>query len=215
MEEEELFSDIVGYDDVKERIWSNLKDGQRPVHFLFYGPPGTAKTLFLDALATLPGAKRMIGGGSTKVGTFEVLEEHAPFILIIDEIDKMKREDQGVLLALMESQRLVIHKHNKHIELDLPYTRVFAAANNPKRLTDALLSRFIRLYFRPYSESEFKQVVVRVLQKEGFDFSFAQSVAQRMWNAGITDVRQARQVARLAGTKDKVQETIDMVIKYR
>jgi len=209
------FEEVVGYDDIKVQILENLRDGAKPVHMLFYGPPGTAKTQLLDALVELPGSVRILGGATSRVGAFEVLESRTPRVLVVDEIDKMKREDQAVLLSLMESQRVSVDKHHRHIEIELPETRVYAAANDPKRLSQALLSRFLRFYFRPYSREEFVRVVVRVLEKEGWDTSFSQSCADRMWNAGITDVRQVRQIARLAGRKERIKETIEMVIKYR
>jgi len=212
---ENIFSEIEGYEDVKEQILANLQDGRKPVHFLFWGPPATAKTQFLDILAQLDGSYKILGGGSTKVGAFEVLATRTPRILIIDEIDKMKSNDQAILLGLLENQQVLIDKHNQHIHLELPDTRVYASANNPKKVLEALRSRFICLYFKPYSEAEFKKVVTKVLVREGYEPSFSQSVAAQLWNKGITDVRQARQIARLAGTKDKVRAVIDLVLQYK
>jgi len=210
-----IFNEIEGYDEIKERIINNLQDGAKPVHFLFWGPPATAKTQFLDALNQLDGSYKMLGGGTTKVGAFEVLASRKPRILIIDEIDKMKAEHQGLLLGLMENQEVLVDKHNAHIHVALPDTRVYASANNIKRVSEALRSRFICLYFKEYSEAEFKRVVVRVLMKEGYEHSFSQSVASLLWNKGITDVRQARQIARLAGVKENIRATIDLVLKYK
>jgi len=211
----ELFEDIEGYEDIKEMIKDNLQDGRKPVHFLLWGPPGTAKTLFLEELAKLPGAVRTLGGAATRVGLTEALAAKTPWILIIDEIDKSKREDLGVLLSLMESQRIRVDKHNEHLEINLDGTRVFAAANRIKKLPEELLSRFVRLYFRPYSREEFIKVGMRVLAKEGYDASFAQSAAARCWNSGVTDIRQLRQIARLAGCKERIPQAINLVVKYK
>src|SRR3712207_1082565 len=41
-----LFENIVGYDDVK-KIFNYALNSSLPVHILLVGPPGSAKTLFL------------------------------------------------------------------------------------------------------------------------------------------------------------------------
>jgi len=58
METGNIFDEIEGYEDVKEQILANLQDGKKPVHFLFWGPPATAKTQFLDILATTTGSHK-------------------------------------------------------------------------------------------------------------------------------------------------------------
>ncbi|MCD6237698.1 MAG: hypothetical protein J7K13_07115, partial [Thermoplasmata archaeon] len=114
----DLFRPIVGYDDIKELFKKSLKSN-KPVHVLLVGSPGTAKTLFLLEIEKLPGAYRIIGSGATKVGLGEALLEVKPRYLIIDEIDKMKREDLSILLSLMEEGRIKIDKHGVHIDEEL------------------------------------------------------------------------------------------------
>ncbi len=67
------------------------------------GPPATAKSLFLEALGQLPGAQYALGGSSSRAGIADFLINFQPRFLIIDELDKMKREDFSVLLSLMQS----------------------------------------------------------------------------------------------------------------
>ncbi len=44
---EELFSNIVGYEDIKKLFHLSLYSKERPVHILLVGPPASAKTLFM------------------------------------------------------------------------------------------------------------------------------------------------------------------------
>ena len=43
---EEMFSDIIGYDDIKELLKESLQL-DKPLHVLLYGPPSLAKSMFL------------------------------------------------------------------------------------------------------------------------------------------------------------------------
>ena len=82
----DLFECIVGYDDIKKVILKSLKS-DKPVHILFVGPPGSAKSLFLLELERL-GAIFLTAGTSTRVGIRDTIFERLPRFLIIDELDK-------------------------------------------------------------------------------------------------------------------------------
>ena len=43
----QLFSNIVGYEDIKKLFQLSLYSRERPVHILLVGPPASAKTLFM------------------------------------------------------------------------------------------------------------------------------------------------------------------------
>jgi len=209
---DDLFKPIVGYDDVKELIKRSLQS-EKPVHVLLVGLPGTAKTLFLLEIEKLPGAYRIIGSGATKVGLGEALLEAKPRYLIIDEIDKMKREDLSILLSLMEEGRIKIDKHGVHIDEELKCW-VFASANYLHKLPQELISRFLVLNFKEYSEDEFIKVAKNVLvMREGVDEELAEYIARKVVKFS-RDVRDAVKIARLSKTKEDVDRVIDVVLKY-
>jgi len=208
----ELFRPIVGYDDVKELIKRSLQS-DKPVHVLLVGLPGTAKTLFLLEIEKLPGAYRIIGSGATKVGLGEALLKAKPRYLIIDEIDKMKREDLSILLSLMEEGRVKVDKHGVHIDEQLKCW-VFASANYLHKLPQELISRFLVLNFKEYGEDEFIKVAKNVLvMREGVDEELAEYIAKKVVKFS-KDVRDAVKLARLSKTKKDVDKWVGVMIKY-
>jgi Holliday junction DNA helicase RuvB len=175
----------------------------------------SAKSLFLLCIESIPGAKYVIGSRASKAGISDYLINYKPRILLIDEFDKMHIQDIAVLLSMMETGRVseMLYGKTREVELD---TVVFAAANTMKGLPPEAKSRFQILHFTEYSEDEFKQVVVNVLKRRGVDEDLAQYIAQRVWSTlGSKDPREAIRIAKLASTKEEVDEVIDVLKRRR
>ncbi|RLB11531.1 MAG: hypothetical protein DRG27_00985 [Deltaproteobacteria bacterium] len=209
---EDLFSVIVGHDDIKKIILKSLK-ASRPVNILLYGPPATAKTLFLSELARLPGSKYIIGSASTRAGILDYLIEYKPNYLIIDEIEKMKGEDYAALLSLMETGIVTRMKKNMREDVTLK-TWVFAAANDIKRLPRELKSRFLTFFVKPYSHNEFKKVAKAVLSRDGLSRDTIEYLVDKI-SRYSTDVRDAVLVSRIVKTKEDIDEVIKIVFEKR
>jgi len=209
---DDLFRPIVGYDDVKELIKRSLQS-EKPVHVLLVGLPGTAKTLFLLEIEKLSGASIVFGSRATKAGLGEMLLKEKPRYLIIDEIDKMKREDLSILLSLMEEGRIKVDKYGMHIDEELKCW-VFASANYLHKLPQELISRFLVLNFKEYSEDEFIKVAKNVLvMREGVDEELAEYIAKKVVKFS-RNVRDAIKLARLSKTKEDVDKWVGVMIKY-
>jgi DNA replicative helicase MCM subunit Mcm2 (Cdc46/Mcm family) len=204
----DLFDAIVGYDDIKQLFLDAIRSS-RPCHILLCGPPASAKSLFLLELDRLPGSRYLIGGQTTKVGIAEEVFEHRPRYLIIDEIDDMPVSEQSVLKSLMWSGVISIRKHNVRLK-ETFNTWVFAACNNPEKLSDAVKSRFLKVYFQPYTFEQFKEVVVTVLTKrENVERGLAEYIADRVGKY-TRDPREAINLARIASTKEKVDKYVEL-----
>lgn len=203
---DDLFDIIEGYDDLKNILRLSL-ESSRPVHVLLYGPPATAKTLFLSELARLDGARYALGGTSTRAGIVDFILESRPRFLIIDELEKMDSRDYSSLLSLMETG-YVSRLHKSAKESTKIRTWVFAGANNINKLPQELLSRFMRVHIKAYSEEDFKRVAYSVLTKrEGTDPEIAGYIINKL--SGVTkDVRDAVRVARLARSMDEVDSIL-------
>ena len=80
----DIFSVIIGYDDLKEMFLRSLTSS-KPTHILLWGPPASAKTLFLQELNRLPRSRYALGGSSTKAGIARYLIDYKPLFLLIDE----------------------------------------------------------------------------------------------------------------------------------
>jgi Holliday junction DNA helicase RuvB len=162
--EQGLFDDIYGFKDVKD-LFEMAIHAERPVHLLLCGPPASAKSLFMRSLTKLERSYYAVGSSSTKSRIFDYLFEHRPRYFIIDELEKMNKKDQTSLLNLMESGILSELKHNQQRTTQLK-TWVFASCNGTDKLLPPLLTRFKDIHFKPYTEEEFVQIVVNVLDRE-------------------------------------------------
>lgn len=194
----DIFSEIVGYDNVKELLRESLLL-DKPVHILLYGPPSLSKTLILWCIEQAGGENTMwlIGSATSKAGMWDLIAERRPRWLLVDELEKMSVTDMAGLLSLMERGRLVRTKVGRRLDERLTVW-VIAAANKIARITPELLSRFAKVELKQYTTAEYHQVVINVLLRhEGMNEELAAEVANRLIMK-TQDVRDAIRVARLS-----------------
>ena len=194
----DLFEDIVGHGEVKELLRAAVL-AARPVHVLLVGPPALAKSLFLWELEEALGERCWwaLGSAASKAGLLEVLLERRPWMLLVDELDKMDGRDMAALLSAMEGGRLSRTKVGK-MSREALELRVAASANDTRRLPPELLSRFAIRRVEPYTPVQFREVVVGVLTKrEKLPLELAEEVARAL-GGKTQDVRGAVRAARLA-----------------
>jgi Holliday junction DNA helicase RuvB len=210
-----LFDDIVGFDDVKD-LFKMAIEAERPVHLLLCGPPASAKSLFMRSLTKLERSYYVVGSSSTKAGIFDYLFEHRPRYFIIDELEKMNKKDQTSLLNLMESGILSELKHNQQRTTQLK-TWVFASCNSTDKLLPPLITRFRDIHFKPYTEEEFVEIVVNILDREeGVDKDIALLIADGGFNRlKSSNIRECVRIARLARNDSaQINRIIDTFAKY-
>jgi MoxR-like ATPase len=210
-----LFDDIVGFEDIKDLFERAIK-AERPIHLLLCGPPASAKSLFMRSLTKLERSYYAVGSSSTKSGIFDYLFEYRPRYFIVDELEKMNKKDQTSLLNLMESGILSELKHNQKRSTQLK-AWVFASCNSTDKLLPPLLTRFRDIHFKPYTEEEFVEIVVNVLDREeGVDRDIALLIADGVYNRlKSTNIRECVRIARLAKNDSaQVNRIIDTFAKY-
>src|SRR6266498_3102100 len=192
------FENILGNDDIK-LILNRAILSERPVHILMIGRPGCAKTMFLiEMMRRLKNSYFIVGSNTTKAGLVNQLFEKEPKYLLIDELDKMNGNDQASLLHLMETGIISETKVKKTRQFELE-SWVFASANNPERIIEPLLSRFLVLELPEYTFEEFVRIAVSRLEKENIDKFTAMFIAKKVWHElGSNDVRDVIKVGRLA-----------------
>jgi hypothetical protein len=96
-------------------------------------------------------------------------------------------------------------------------TWIFASCNSTDKLLLPLLTRFRDIHFKPYTEEEFVQIVVNVLDREeGVDRDIALLIADGVYNRlKSTNVRECVRIARLAKNDSAhVNRIIDTFEKY-
>jgi len=205
---DKLFEDIVGHEEKKVLLKRGLLS-EKPVHFLLVGVPSSAKSMFLEALSHLPNSRLITGSGLSKAGLYDVLFTERPKYLLIDEFEKVDSIDNlGALLSLMQTGIVVETKYGKMRKIQLD-TRVIAAANSTKGIWSELLSRFVLLTFREYTNEEFIQVCKKILPKEGVSEELALEIANKLISELNTrDPRKAIQIARLLRMKNTMEVSI-------
>jgi len=222
----EVFDEIVGYEDVKELLVKAL-NSPRAINVLLVGPPASAKTLFLEAIAKHFKVPILVAGTSTGAGLRDFIATYLPRVLIIDELDKRRDpQDLSVLLTWMESQRLVVTMATRRELLgkpiECPYRpeyecRVVAAANTLEGIPDELLSRFLKIEFKEYEEDELKRICVEILTRRGeADKGMAEKIAEAVVKElGSKDPRDCIKLARLAANEEDLKTVVETLKKRK
>ncbi len=157
-----LLDDIVGQDNAKNKvkvITKYLEDPEKfgpwaPKNILFYGLPGTGKTMLVKALGNelevplyLIKATSLIGDhvgdGASKIhDLFKKASDNSPSIIFIDEIDAiaLDRSFQSLRGDVSEIVNSLLTEMDGIIENKSVIT--IAATNNPTSLDYAIRSRF-------------------------------------------------------------------------
>lgn len=195
---DDVFEDIMDHDDAKELLKAVLV-AEKPVHVLLTGPPALAKSLFLWDIERIAGERAvwLLGSATSKAGLWDLMAEHQPQILLIDELDKMNAADTAALLSLMEGGRLVRTKKGRALDIRVPI-RVVAATNQVVKLSPELKSRFAIQNLRAYDAAQYRTVVKGVLMRhENASPEMAEEIARKL-EGKTQDVRDAVRVARLS-----------------
>lgn len=194
----DLFDVVVGLDEVKADLWRCLRANE-PVDVLLIGGPGSAKSLLLSELGRIRDSREFDGGALSRAGFTDVMTSPvAPKYPLIDEIDKCAREDQSVLLLMLESRRIRVTKRGQQIDKLVDCRGVFAAGNTVATLRSELIDRFWVMFLPDYTPLQFATVCAGVLTKRhGVDPELARAIAA-MCVGKTRSVRASIRIARLA-----------------
>lgn len=207
-----LFDDIVGYDNIKELFKESLQL-PKPIHILLAGPPSVAKTMFLSDVERVTGLQSlwMLGSGASKAGIWNAIIDARPKYILIDELDKMAAVDYAALLSLMEKGRITRTKVGKQTDLKLTVW-VFASANDIDNVPPALMSRFSVKHLKEYNAIEYMNVVrATLIRHENISEEDATKIAAELAGKSY-DVRDAVRVARLS-SRVGVEKALDLLIR--
>jgi Holliday junction DNA helicase RuvB len=209
---EEIFNDIIGYNNVK-RLFSMALESDEQVSILLSGPPASAKTMFLESLRKLKSSYFVDGTSTTKAGLIDCLFLNNPKYLLIDEIDKMSTKDQAMLLNLMETGIVSETKHNK-TRTAYSKTSVFATSNNVRNIITPLQSRFFVVELTPYTYEQFYQISVHILTEEHkVSVDIAKNISDKVW-ANSRNIRDCVRIGRMAKSLDDIQFLIGTFLNY-
>jgi len=209
---------IVGFDDLKQSIAEAVAYHRR-THFLLEGPPASVKSTMLDAIRNVvPDSTMIFGRGASAKGVSDKLFEEQPSVLLMDELDKSKKEVREMCLGLMETGEIINTKSgdNRGIILE---TLVIAACNTSEMFSPEFRSRFaMHPVFQSYTRDEFIAVVITMLsRKEKCPIELAEYIAVSVFDNELGDVRQPRDIWHMmnAPTLHEAQRILNMKLKYR
>ncbi|MFZ0513714.1 MAG: ATP-binding protein [Candidatus Nitrosopolaris sp.] len=208
------FNKIGGYDDIKEIVRRAL-DSEDNYNLLFTGPPASAKTLFLLGITERERKGVYFDGSNMTNRILDILKEHRPKIICIDEIDKMPRQFQEKLLNFMESGRVKVDQMRKSYDFEIKGAKIFATSNDITRLSKPLQSRFRRLHLPPYTEEQFMDVSVKVLPR--LKDTTARIIGSAVWDQKSKDIRDVISIGKLLRKNDgpiEIEQIIKTMIKY-
>ncbi len=207
----QIFSDIVGYDDIKELLRESLQL-DKPIHVLLYGPPSLAKSMFLWDIERAFGdlSLPLLGSATSHAGLWDLIAERKPRVILVDEIEKMALVDMAGLLSIMQTGRIIRAKVGRKLDERIN-AWVIGAANRIHKLPPELISRFSVHQLAEYAAKEYRDVVTSVLvAHEDTNEDEAHEIAMRL--VGRThDVRDAVRVARLA-KRVGVKRSIELLL---
>ncbi|HET7241729.1 MAG TPA: AAA family ATPase [Nitrososphaeraceae archaeon] len=214
--EEKFFFDVVGYSDIKKLFMKSIVS-KEPVHILLTGPPASSKTVFLLEMAEeLNDAYYLDSVGASGPGMVGHLFENDTKYLLVDEIDKMKKNDQAALLNVMETGILSETKLKGKTRQKKMKLWIFAASNEATRLIPPLRSRFMELHLEEYSFDEFIEITSRLLKKRyHLERIITERIGYSVWNKMKSkDIRDVIKIAKLTRSLSDVDWLVDVQMKY-
>jgi hypothetical protein len=211
---DDLFSNIVGYEDIKF-LFKRALTTDDITNLLLIGPPGSGKSMFLRAIRDyndISNTEYIDGGKTTSAGFTDKMFNCEPMVMLIDEIDDMDDDDQSALQSYSETGIVEETKYNKDRQMEIN-TSTFAAGNEDSNIRDTLDDeRLTKLELDRYTRDEFTEVCRRMLTSEhDITVEEAEKIADAVWNqVGYGNVRRAKQVARLSrGDPERVLSVLD------
>jgi replication-associated recombination protein RarA len=216
--EDRFFSDIHLYDDLK-LLLSRMLVSKKAVHCVLVGPPASGKTMFL--LSIQKSMKDVFFIDATNASGPGIVDKLFAYprtrIILIDEIEKLPKKDQNMLLNLLETGTLVSTKVRKTQEMKFTGIRLFATSNDIEQLSKPLRSRLMEFHLPEYDFSEFREIVVKLAaDRYRLGREIADELAFVVWHEmGTKDVRDALQLARLVRSLDDVEKFARIIMKYK
>jgi Holliday junction resolvasome RuvABC ATP-dependent DNA helicase subunit len=148
-EYQQIFNNVIGYDDIKLLLYKMITS-KYTNSVLLTGSSASSKTVFiLELLAQFKGKAYFVDGTTASgMGIIDYLFDHTDLkFLLIDEIDKLSKKDQKVLLNVMETGILsdLKAKRSKSARQTNIHLSIYATSNDTSNILIPLLSRFIKL----------------------------------------------------------------------
>ena len=214
--EEVVFQDIEGYNDIKKLMMRCIVSPE-PTHLILDGPPASGKTVFLLSMQKeLDNTYFADCTNAIGPGMVDYLLNHYVRYLLLDEVEKMSKRDQNVLLNLMETGILTSTKVKKTYDKKMNLS-IFATTNDIDSLSKPFRSRFLEFSLPEYTFEEFQRLSAKLLgQRYGHSPELSHKVADAVWNTLKSKAcRDILQVGKLSRNLSDVECNVATLKKYK
>lgn len=215
--EERFFSSICGYSDIKKLLMRAIVS-RESISILLCGPPACSKTVFLlEMMKGLDNTRYIDCTNTTGAGLVDTLFNNDIQYLLLDELEKMSKRDQNVLLNVIETGMLIETKVSKTRTKQIKNLKVFATTNNVDALSSPLRSRFMEFHLPEYTFDQFSEITRRLLSKRfGHSNQVADEIAEAVWNGMKSkDVRNVLAIGKLVLSIEDVSWIVQVYKNYR
>jgi Holliday junction DNA helicase RuvB len=136
--------------------------------------------------------------------------------LLLDELEKMSKKDQNVLLNVIETGMLIETKVSKTRSKQMKNLKVFATTNNVDALSRPLRSRFMEFHLPEYKFDQFCEIARRLLgNRFGHSNQVADAIAIAVWNEMHSkDIRNVLAISKLVHSIEDVSWLVQVYKKY-
>jgi len=206
------FDRIEGMDDQKKLVARTMQTAES-FNTLFIGPPGSAKSTFLEVIQEMYGKFTLYADAAN--ATVELLYEIAaekPKIILIDEIEKMNRNYQEKFLTFAQTGRIKIDKVGKHVDVQIQGVKIYATANDITRITPPLHSRFRKIWVPKYTEENLIAIAAKQFPHLKAS-NVSEFVARCVWRLG-GDIRDLISYCKLVTGNMKPADIHQMIQEF-
>lgn len=219
LEELLSFSEIIGYDEIKDILRRALTSNEK-VQIYLCGPAASGKSLFMLAIRDIFKEECLYVKCSTTTvqAFFQKLEKLQKKVkkVVFDELDKWNKKEQTKLYDFFETGITDFeYKTMDDIHIYMPNVQIFCAGNSTKVLNEPLKSRLTIFNFKEYTDEEFTVICAIKLNDLQISEEIITTVIAYKLEKQNKDVRRVLDLAQLIKTSDtpetvrKLMETTD------
>ncbi|MGI0022231.1 MAG: AAA family ATPase [Nitrososphaeraceae archaeon] len=187
-------ANIIGYPEIKEfillAIKAKMRSEKNKTHILLSGAPSTSKTVFLDnlSISMVESCFYRNGASLSKSGLLDALStldiKQIKYILI-DEIDKMEKDQQTILLRALESGLLQETKFKRDRTLVVSHILFFGTSNDIDKIIDPLKTRFRCINMPAYDITTLKNISQQLIKSK---YNFSLGIANKIINECVDNI---------------------------
>ena len=178
-----IFDRIIGYKDIKDLLNMALIS-EYPISIILAGKPGNGKSTFLKCIENRykKYSQYLDCTSLTKAGLRDLLFQRSRSlkILLLDEISRLKKTDQDILLNLIQDGRIIDTRRESHNEMIFQSLKIFATCNELEKLISPLKDRFDIFNLPEYNYEEFYCVCNNILPIK--DQRLKNDIINLVWN---------------------------------